>query len=277
MNMKVLIATGGAAHSAIAVQMGAQLAQAFPMQVVVLTVIKSEKNHEYGQHVLTEAAGMLTPAVRPDLLQTKMRIGHADDEIVQEAADGRYHLIILGEREHHDLMARLFGPTAERVIHHADCPVLIAKKKVHPIQHILLCDSGGPEQTLLQRLRSQLPQLLVAGVTVTVLHVMSQISAGPGINGKQLRADATELIHEHSPEGELLARDIRQLALSGVNAQPKVRHGLVVDEILDEANGGDYDLVVIGAHRYAGWQRLLLDDLAHKIVLRADRSVLIIH
>jgi nucleotide-binding universal stress UspA family protein len=66
------------------------------------------------------------------------------------------------------------------------------------------------------------------------------------------------------------------LSLPGVRARPKVRHGLVVDEILDEARAGEYDLVVIGAHRGEPWQRILLDDLAHKILVQMDRSVLVV-
>jgi nucleotide-binding universal stress UspA family protein len=51
---------------------------------------------------------------------------------------------------------------------------------------------------------------------------------------------------------------------------------LVVDEILAEAAGGDYNLVVIGAHRGAGWERLFLDDLARQIIEQLDRPVLVV-
>ena len=105
---------------------------------------------------------------------------------------------------------------------------------------------------------------------------MSQMSAGPGVRGKQLRSDTEELIEERTPEGELLGRDIEALANLGLCARAQVRHGLVVEEILEEAQGGDYDLVVIGAYRGQGWQRILLDDLAHRIVVELDRPVLIV-
>jgi nucleotide-binding universal stress UspA family protein len=91
-----------------------------------------------------------------------------------------------------------------------------------------------------------------------------------------LRADVQELIDEDAPEGRLLAQDLRQLDRQGIHPTAKVRHGLVVDEILAEAHSGDYDLVVIGAHRGEGWQRFLLDDLAHKILAQMDRPVLVV-
>jgi nucleotide-binding universal stress UspA family protein len=81
----------------------------------------------------------------------------------------------------------------------------------------------------------------------------------------------------HTPEGQLVEQDVRVLNRPGLHPQAKVRHGLVVDEILSEARGGDYDLVIIGAHQENGWQRFLLDDLAHQILLHTDRNVLVVH
>ena len=89
-----------------------------------------------------------------------------------------------------------------------------------------------------------------------------------------MRASAEELIEEQVPEGELLACDVQALERLGIHARARVRHGLVVDEILAEAEGGDYDLVAIGAYRAEGWQRILLSDLAHKIMVQLDRPVL---
>jgi nucleotide-binding universal stress UspA family protein len=49
-----------------------------------------------------------------------------------------------------------------------------------------------------------------------------------------------------------------------------------LDEITTEMREGDYDLIVIGAHRRAGWQSYLLSDLAQAIIAHADRSVLLL-
>ncbi|MFN2278232.1 MAG: universal stress protein [Candidatus Promineifilaceae bacterium] len=46
--------------------------------------------------------------------------------------------------------------------------------------------------------------------------------------------------------------------------------------MLNEARDGAYDLLVIGSHQARGWQRFLLDDLAHQIVVQADRPVLVV-
>jgi nucleotide-binding universal stress UspA family protein len=74
----------------------------------------------------------------------------------------------------------------------------------------------------------------------------------------------------------LLDQAVRFLQQHNLHPRPKVRHGLVVDEIQAEARSGDYDLVVIGAHRGEGWRRILLDDLAHQIIVEMDRPVLVV-
>ena len=269
--LNILIATGGSAHSMVAVEMGIYLASLMTVDMTLLTVVGHENQRVAGQMVLDEAAAKF-----PDTVHMLIRVGHAAHEIVAESEYGRYDLILLGERAHHDLMSRLLGPTALYVMDHAACPVLLAKHQVYPLKHLLLCDSGTREPKLIDRFHEKLPQFFDLDSDMTVLHVMSQISAGPGVSGELLRADAGELIDAQSPEGKLLTDDLQMLDHYGMDAHAKVRHGLVVDEIMAEAKAGNYDLIVIGAHRHEGWQRFLLDDLAHKIVQYAERPLLVI-
>jgi nucleotide-binding universal stress UspA family protein len=194
-------------------------------------------------------------------------------------------LVIVGDSQDHNAVTRfLHGSTAVRVVEHAPCPVIVAKGRANPIHRILLCDSGvecspvglGAGPSVSRRFAAQLARLLKGEEEVTILHVMSQMSAGPGVEGKSLRANAEQLIGSTAPEGVLLGQDIETLERLGVCARAQVRHGLVVDEILDEARRGDHDLVVIGAYRGEGWQRIILDDLAHRIMVELDRPVLVV-
>jgi len=273
--VRILIGTGGSPHSEAALRFGAHIASHTAAITTLLTVIWREKERPQANAILARAAQLLNSAVPS--VQTQVRIGHPAEEIIRQIEEEGCDLVIVGERQRHDLVTRfLLGSTAVRVVEHAPCPVIIAKGKIGPVRHILLCDSGVEDPSLLNRFIVQSAELLKGGEEVTVLHVMSQISAGPGIRGQQLRADAEELIESRAPEGELLEQDVRLLKGLKLRARPKVRHGLVVDEILAEALDGDYDLVVIGAHRGKGWRRILLDDLAHQIIVQLDRPVLVV-
>jgi nucleotide-binding universal stress UspA family protein len=273
--MHILMATGGSPHSELVLRFGAQTAKRVGKTPTILTVVRREVYYPRAKAILVRACQLVKPEV-PNV-RTSIRIGHPAEEIIREAEEGNYNLVIVGEKQRHDVVTRfLLGSTAERVVEHAPCPVIIAKGQTGPIQRILLCDSGADGPSLLDRFTQQLPKLIGNEEEVTVLHVMSQISAGPGVRGAQLRAAAEELIQNHTPEGELLERDIQFLERLSVHPRPKVRHGLVVEEILEEAQGGDYDLVVIGAHRGEGWRRILLDDLARQIIVHMDRPVLVV-
>jgi nucleotide-binding universal stress UspA family protein len=274
--MRILIATGGSPHSELALRFGAHMLSRVAGSLTILTVIKQPADRPRGEAVLARVHQLLdSTGVR---LQTRIRVGHPAEEIIREAEEGNYDLVIVGEKQHHGLMTRfVLGSTAERVVEHAPCPVIIAKGKIGPVQRILLCDSNLEEPSLLRRLMTQLVDLVKdEKEEITVLHVMSQISAWPGVPGKQLRASAEELMQEHAPEGELLERDLYLLERLRLRAKPKIRHGLVVDEILAEAREGNYDLVVIGSHQGEGWRRILLDDLAHQIIVQMDRPILVV-
>jgi nucleotide-binding universal stress UspA family protein len=209
-------------------------------------------------------------------LQTRIRIGSADEEITQEAREGECDLVVIGQARAPRVVESFRGSLSERLARRLHCSLLILRAPAHPIERILLCDSGADNSKTVRRFAARLSELLPSEVQVTVLHVMSQITAGPGVRGEQLRAGAEKLILEHSPEGELLEGDVQVLGKLDLHPSPKVRHGLVVDEILSEACSGGYDLVIIGSHQNAGWQRFLLDDLAQKIIDGLDRSVLVV-
>jgi nucleotide-binding universal stress UspA family protein len=299
--MPVLIATNGSSYAEAALRLGAEIAQHSREPLTILTVVKQQTGQPQASIAATLARACEIVGPQSPSLRTRVRVGHPATEIVREAQEGNYDLVIIGERRDRNLMARfLHGSTAVRVVEHAPCPVIVAKGKIGPIRRILVCDSGSRDpsvglppaqsQAALQGIGAlggkgpsvlsrfmELPLDPFDGAgEIVVLHVMSQISAGPGVRGKQLRSSTEELLEERAPEGELLQRHIQALDRLGIRARAVVRHGLVVEEILDEVQSGEYDLVVIGAYRGEGWQRILLDDLAHRLVVELDRPVLVV-
>jgi nucleotide-binding universal stress UspA family protein len=294
--MSVLVAIDGSFHADTTLRLGAQIAQQGREPLTILTVVRpgADRPQVAADVILARACEIVRPQL-PDVC-TRVRMGHPATEIVREAEEGDYALVIVGQRPNRNLVRRfLAGSTAVRVVEHAPRPVVVAKGKAGPIRRILLCDSGstdlsvglpsatpgtgrndGAPSSVLNRFLKLPVELVDGSGEIVVLHVMSQMGAGPGVKGKQLRSGPEELINERAPEGELLQRDIEALDRLGFRARARVRHGLVVEEILAEVQSGDYDLVVIGSYRGEGWQRILLDDLAHRLVVELDRPVLVV-
>ena len=291
--MHILIATNGSSQSEMALRFASQFAGHAAEPPTVLTVIRPESGCPQPQAEVILANARRLLGAHGSSVRSKIRCGQPATEILREAEEGGYDLLIVsGTRDRDPLRRMLTGSIALRIVEHAPCSVLVAKGKAGPIRRILLCESGakvssavlntdrstGVRQgtSVLGRFTAQLADLLEGEEEVTILHVMSQIGAGPGVRGKQLRASVEELIAEREPEGRLLEQDVHVLEQSGVYPRPKVRYGLVVDEILQEARCGAYDLVIIGAGPEQGWQRILLEDLARKIVVQLDRAVLVV-
>lgn len=59
-------------------------------------------------------------------LEIELRAGHAAEAISEFAAAGGYDLVVLGHRGHF-LRDHLLGSTADRVVEHAPCPVMIVR------------------------------------------------------------------------------------------------------------------------------------------------------
>lgn len=270
--MRILIATDGSSESDLAVRLGGHIYQMVGGSLTLLTVIKHAPERTQAESILIRARTLLAKTAA---VETQIRTGQTAEEIAHEASAKKDHLIIIGEKKQHGLTSRLLGPTAVRVIGQMPCPVLIARGEIRPLRRVLVCESGR-DPSLLNRLINQLSPLLRQVDELTALHVMSQIAAAPGVAGWELRADANELMEKRTVEGNLLEADLARLAKLNVRLEAKVRHGLVVREILDEMQGGDYDLVVIGAHQGKGWERFLLDDLAHELISHADRPLLVV-
>lgn len=59
-------------------------------------------------------------------IEVEIRPGHAAEMIVRRAREGGFDLVVVGHKGHF-LQDYLLGSTADRVAHHAPCPVMIVK------------------------------------------------------------------------------------------------------------------------------------------------------
>lgn len=270
--MRILIAIHDPSNIEQTLHFAAQFTRCMDETSVVLAVLEDSRRPSRVGDLMGQAGDILGI---PNI-QTHLRVGDPVRQILMETNQAQYDLLVVGESQaQHGLSILPREDICRKLVEHAACPVVVVKGAARQVRRILLCDSGA-ENSVLSRFTANLAELLEGEEDVTVLHVMSQITAGPSVSDKQLRADVQELIAENAPEGQLLDQDVKLLGRPGIHAAPKVRHGLVVDEIVDEARAGDYDLVVIGAHRVQGWQRYLLDDLTHKILANIDRPLLVV-
>ena len=117
---------------------------------------------------------------------------------------------------------------------------------------------------------------LAAGAQTTLLHVANPVpSMYTGLPA--MEETLAELLQTDTPAARHLRRGAEVLDQLGVAAELKLRRGVAADEILREADEGDYDLIVIGKRSGAAWLNgLLVGDVARQIVDGAARPVLVV-
>jgi nucleotide-binding universal stress UspA family protein len=279
--MRILLASDGSFAAHRAALYVKQVALATHAEVVLLGVAeKPQAEADLRERLVNlrqELEGWEGCAV-----SVKVRHGKPDQEILSEAEEHFYHLIVIGSQGVKPLQ-RMLQRTARRLIRVASGPLLIVVGQHESISQVLICTSGEKPGEVDTLVGGALAALL--GASVTVLHVMSQIALVRDAQIDDLERGARALVESGSREGRHLQR-LRSI-LTAQNILPdqvrlKIRHGLVVDEILNELHEGNYDLIVVGAHQvpadqaWPQFRALLQEDIVEEIVSRTPCPVLIV-
>lgn len=139
---KILVAVDGSEHSKRAVHEAINYGQCFDSEITLLNIIKAistmhysqmkpptiEDNEELtraGQAILQEALSEVD--VSGIEVSTKIKYGNPADEILQEAEEGNYDLIVMGSRGLGVFSRSFLGSVSNKVLHHTDTDALIIR------------------------------------------------------------------------------------------------------------------------------------------------------
>ena len=202
-----------------------------------------------------------------------MHAGEPVRQILDQTSNTSYDLVFIG--------ARWTGATGHywrsektyEVIKAIQPPVLVAIGECKQLKRFLVCTGGKEfiEQAI--QLTGKLAAAL--GASVTLLNVMAE---PPAIYADlvQLEEDVSRLLESKSELGTNLRRQKRELERLGVSAEVRLRHGIVIDQVFEEARDGDYDLIVTGTSQARGLLRhYIMGDLTRSILNHANCPVLV--
>ncbi|MEN8172305.1 MAG: universal stress protein [Chloroflexota bacterium] len=268
--MKILIFVSSHNKSKPAVLFGGLLAKKTNASITLLTVIDEP-------HVLDTAHQTLEKARKwiPDLnATTAVRINTDVNGILTEIDSGEYDLLIIRARQATQLKDFLRTKIGRRAARQSPISVLVIKQEHTELNRILICTSGvdlaNPviEKSVWLAKSSQ--------AKVTLLHVAGSVpSMYTGLD--KIEEQLHEILETDTPMAQHLRHAVNMLVNENINAELKLRHGSVPDEILHEARSGNYNLIVLGASKafveFAGW---LLGNVAQQIVDQADCPVLVV-
>jgi nucleotide-binding universal stress UspA family protein len=187
---------------------------------------------------------------------------------------------LLGGQGHGGAAEKLLGRTAQRVIRHADVPVLVVKRPVSlmpPTRLVSAVDwSPNSARALLvaARLRDEQAGLL------SILHVVDSPYL-PYVQAFAHEPDAHGLLdHVHDEElvrlGEFVDKTLAELPGSREAVTQAVVFGDPAITIASQAHTLLADLIVVGAHGATDLTRYLLGSTAEKLVTAAGTDILVV-
>lgn len=139
--IKILVAIDGSNNADRAVLEARRYAEFVDGEVTILTVMKPLSTTYYGNIELSKIDDenrenakhkILNKALKnfedyPNEVQTKLRKGNAADEILEEAEEGAYDLIIMGSRGLGAFSRTILGSVSNKVLNHTKISVLTVK------------------------------------------------------------------------------------------------------------------------------------------------------
>ncbi len=267
--MKILVCADGSKINRNALEFAALIARAVNADVTVLHVVEGEVDESGG--IFNEAMKVFEKT-GVERIKTRKLKGRADVQILKHARRNRYDLVVVASHGVQYLRAFLFGDVAVRVIEHIKTPILVVRAKRAKIRKIIFCTGGSSFAENAVRFASDIAK--AAGAKATILHVIPELPAM--YRGFGMGESLSEFLECNTPECIALKRAAKILEEKGIETEVKLSHGLPSEEILVEAEGNNYDLIVLGSHGMSSPSRFLLGDVASRVVKYSKTPCLLV-
>jgi len=212
------------------------------------------------------------------------RTGRPATEICAAAQKLNADLIVIATHGRTGLKHLTLGSTAEKIVRHASCPVLVVREATRGaiktaaegivLEKILVpvdfseCAKEGAKYASVFATRVG-ADLLLLNVTSPPNYTASDPTIVP--------PDWPELVET----ARLVAADkldemVNFLPLVGISAETEVAVGTPIDKLVEGTARPDIDMVITSTHGYTGLRRVLLGSTAEQLVRLAHCPVLVV-
>ena len=183
--------------------------------------------------------------------------------ILQLIKDEGYDLVVIGNRAEHQSERYSLGSITEKVARHAECPVLIVKKKPK-VAKILAAVDGSKYADKAVEYAVQLARNYSANLALVHVEEDKLVSIG----GPQV-VDCLGTV------GECILKDAATKA-QGLTFDKMLEYGSPAEILIKVAKKANVDIIVVGSRGLSSVRRYLLGSVSDDISMHARSSVLII-
>ncbi len=266
---RLLLATDLSPRGDRAFERAAQLASAWDAELHVVNVVENELLPEPNlrREVAArqgDAEAMIAPLAKRAGIRTKVHVpvGSAAAAVIETAKACRADLLVMAPAAYESLASVVLGSTVERVLRHADQPVLVVKQRcAGPYRSILVAVDLSETSALALRCALR----LFPGARFTVVHAFetpfSAFSASRSIEADVRALHVKEVNALIAREADGLGDGTKRPKISMVVEQG--RADVVVARQLGAERAG---LVVLGTHGLTGVRRAVIGSTAERLI-----------
>jgi nucleotide-binding universal stress UspA family protein len=246
MDSELLIATNGYKGTWFAIEYGAWLAESLKMKITLLGVTEVPNpaaidDHHPLEEVFARAVGFFDEKGLDYSLE--VRNGDAEHVIPEKANSGNYITVVsrLGRTKiRRMLVGKSIRPLMERIRE----PILYVPELRFPLRKVLISAGGLGYEEAAENLALQIAAFNQS--EVTILHVVPPTDLDyPTTRG--VRGHITDLADTNTLPGRSLRHALEIAQDAGLSARVIGRQGIVVEEIVNEVQEGEYDMVCMGS------------------------------
>jgi nucleotide-binding universal stress UspA family protein len=269
--MKILICSDGTSAAETAIRLGGTLAGPLKAQTTLLGIAETPRDERPLRDALDKQAQLLHGrGISPDIT---VQSGEPVRQILDQTSKSKYDLVVIGARWTGAVGDYWRSRKTYEVIKAIQPPVLVAIGEREQLKRFLVCTGG--KEFIEQAIQFAGKLAAAVNASVTLLHVMAEPPAMYA-DLVRLEENVDQLLESKSELGTNLRRQKRELERLGVSTAVRLRHGIVIDQVFEEAREGNYDLIVTGTSQARGLLRhYIMGDLTRSILNRARVPVLV--
>jgi nucleotide-binding universal stress UspA family protein len=270
--MKILFCSDDSIQAENAVRFGALIAAACQAEASILGIVEKTGQENTVLQALRRAQEILKEYHLNAELITKA--GRPVREIIKRTQEAKYDLVVVGAVRKGTRGPLWMSARAYKIIESVEPPVLVVIGSGTRLRRILVCDGGTHKADAAVQFAGEIARHMNA--SVDLLHVLAE---PPAVYANLVRSeeDVGQLLQSNSELGRCLRHQKELLDKMAVPCEVLLRHGLVLDELLEELQRTEYNLVVSGSSPADDrLRRYIMGNITREIVNRAELPVLVV-
>lgn len=283
------MAIDGSKHAAGALTAACRILSPQDREIDLLCVAPGvgPKHHAHRAKLCRRATRILDAAraaLAADGISAKPIVQAGSPAQVLIAASLNYDVTVVGAQSRNNRSQGGLGPIASRVSEHSNATVLIGRELLSETGIKILAPVDGSESSL--RALDKLAALAdLSTADVTLVHVVEtpwlhagddQEWIGYEEEGEEAIDPQAQFEREFETEGDAILESARARLPVRTAVNTLIYRGIPAEEILGEAETGDYDLVVMGASGVLDLKHQMLGSVSSKVAWNAPCSVLLV-